>query len=318
MALFGEFRHNNSLEWEQMNEYYNPEDCLVVTASELSLASKDLQMAIMREWFFQSYEDPAQNTPHETKEGGYMYLCGGPYDAWDVLHDEFAELVSEVVIDKLVDALNDQSPEWAAAWTADDYDQSYIKAIIANTKFHDRFKSSMVDVMLILSTNIGASVEGKLCELLYVNVITSVETYLSDAFVQTLFSDEKHLRKYVETEHKFKHQSIRLSSIYSRMASLEGHVRSQLARTSWHNLKKASCRFSGVLSVDFPTGIKKIEKAVNTRHDLVHRNGKTIDGQTVAVSRPLLLELIGDVEEFAREIDAQLPIDVRINGIRAS
>jgi hypothetical protein len=35
----------------------------------------------MVEWFAANYEDPAESTPFYSEESGYMYLCGGPYDA---------------------------------------------------------------------------------------------------------------------------------------------------------------------------------------------------------------------------------------------
>ena len=40
-------------------------------------------------WFHEHYEDPAHKTPYETKEGGYQWIWGGPYDASEVLGDNF-------------------------------------------------------------------------------------------------------------------------------------------------------------------------------------------------------------------------------------
>jgi hypothetical protein len=44
----------------------------------------------MVEWFAQHYEDPAESTPYCSEEGGYMYLCGGPYDAREEIEARFA------------------------------------------------------------------------------------------------------------------------------------------------------------------------------------------------------------------------------------
>jgi hypothetical protein len=40
----------------------------------------------MVSWFFATYEDPANSTPYD---GGYVYLCGGPYDAREELEADF-------------------------------------------------------------------------------------------------------------------------------------------------------------------------------------------------------------------------------------
>lgn len=45
----------------------------------------------MKEWFLERYEDPAENCPYESKEGGYFYLHGGPYNAEEVLSTEFSD-----------------------------------------------------------------------------------------------------------------------------------------------------------------------------------------------------------------------------------
>jgi hypothetical protein len=44
----------------------------------------------MVEWFAKHYEDPAESTPYCSEEGGYMYLCGGPYDAREEIEAHFA------------------------------------------------------------------------------------------------------------------------------------------------------------------------------------------------------------------------------------
>lgn len=46
-------------------------------------------------WFLANYEDPAENTPYVSKEGGYQYIWGGPYDAGEALADEFPEAPEE-------------------------------------------------------------------------------------------------------------------------------------------------------------------------------------------------------------------------------
>ena len=46
---------------------------------------KAQKLEMMIEWFHQNYEDPAESTPYESAEGGYIWIWGGPYDARDEL-----------------------------------------------------------------------------------------------------------------------------------------------------------------------------------------------------------------------------------------
>ena len=41
----------------------------------------EAQKGVMKQWFFTLFEDPAQETLHDGREGGYQYIHGGPYDA---------------------------------------------------------------------------------------------------------------------------------------------------------------------------------------------------------------------------------------------
>ncbi|KKN53905.1 hypothetical protein LCGC14_0597600 [marine sediment metagenome] len=72
-------------------------------------------------WFRENFEDPAQNTPHNSQEGGYQYIWGGPYDARDQLSDFSPQIISEFgdeaevrLIDRAVDGVESEGlSDWA-------------------------------------------------------------------------------------------------------------------------------------------------------------------------------------------------------------
>jgi hypothetical protein len=79
--------------------------------------------------FAEHYEDPAAHTPYITAEGGYQYLCGGPYNARDEIENHFPKpahidlelwekivniVVDEIEADGVTDwakVIDDQEPE---------------------------------------------------------------------------------------------------------------------------------------------------------------------------------------------------------------
>jgi hypothetical protein len=53
-------------------------------------------------------------TPYNGQEGGFQYIHGGPYDARDELETEFADIVSQAVIDQAVEEVESEGIyEWA-------------------------------------------------------------------------------------------------------------------------------------------------------------------------------------------------------------
>jgi hypothetical protein len=74
------------------------------------------------EWFGGRYEDPAERTPYESAEGGYIWIWGGPHDAREVLSDNFP-YEDQRVIDAAVREIESSGiVDWAPAPSPSDYD----------------------------------------------------------------------------------------------------------------------------------------------------------------------------------------------------
>lgn len=56
----------------------------------------------IKNWFFDNYDDPVNLLPYESKEGGYIYIWGGPYELKDVINNRFYNDVDKEIIDKVI------------------------------------------------------------------------------------------------------------------------------------------------------------------------------------------------------------------------
>jgi hypothetical protein len=288
--------------WDEAMEHrISPEDLAELEPEE--------QRAYMRIWFYQNYEDPAERTPYESREGGYIYIWGGPYDAREELEGEFSGIVPDEVIDELVGELEHHCLEWTSAEKPEDYDQGVVDDIAGITSFHSNFQVAIGDIYELLETNVSATAEKALRRLLYVNVITAMETYLSDAFISTVVPDPKLMRRFVEINPTFRERKIKLSDVFKEMEQIEKLAKSDLRDIVWHNLKRIKPLYTGTLGVTFPEDVESLYKAIAVRHDLVHRNGKTKEGEEIEISKEAITDLIDEVEKFVGHIDAQLPKD---------
>jgi hypothetical protein len=95
--------------------YFSQDDFEVgLTRSQLKRASRELQIKYMRFWFAEHFEDPAEETPYSSEEGGYLYIWGGPYDAAEQLGDEFGDIIPEDRIQQVVNYVErDGIVDWA-------------------------------------------------------------------------------------------------------------------------------------------------------------------------------------------------------------
>ena len=75
--------------------------------------SPEKQIEEIKAWFYSKYEDPVENCPHETREGGYQFIWGGPYDTREEIEGEFGDKISESIINQVVSELEEQCTEWS-------------------------------------------------------------------------------------------------------------------------------------------------------------------------------------------------------------
>jgi hypothetical protein len=282
-----------------------------IESSEISLEdlkemSSEEQKETMRAWFLENYEDPAERTPYESREGGYIYIWGGPYDAGEEL-SIFYEYVQDNVIEELAHELSMDCPEWTEAEKPSDYENEYLELILSDNDFFKSFSESIEHIKAILEIDLNiATTKGHLLGLLYISVITAIETYLSDAFINTVINNEDNMRKFVKRNPEFTKKTFKLSEIYEKFENINNDVKSYLLTLLWHNLKKIKPMYKTTLDIGFPEDLDEIFTAINTRHDLVHRNGKNVEGEKIVISQQEVEELIINASQFIEFINNQI------------
>jgi hypothetical protein len=286
-------------------EYFSRDFEHSFSSLDLRDADPETQLEVMEAWFRQNFEDPAQQTPYESAEGGYQYIWGGPYDAKEELTHEFSGVVPDQVIERLAVRLERENPEWAPTSFREAYDDFIAEDISRITQFHHHFTGGVLDIEKLLETEVAESVASSLWRMLYVNVITVLETYLSDAFISTVMNDSTLMRRLIETTPEFQAEKVPLSDVFKALESIEQRARSHLVDTVWHNLERVKPMYRGTLGVAFPEA-GALFRAVLVRHDIVHRNGRTKSGDEIVITPEDVRTLISAVEEFVQDIDEQV------------
>jgi len=275
------------------------------TAKELKVADREIQLEAMEVWFFENFEDPANQTPYEGKEGGYIYIWGGPYDAREELEDQFSDIIPSDLIAELADKLSGICWDWAPIPKPDDYAINLAEEISEISDYYHNFTGYILDIKHLLKTPVDGTIDIYFYRLLYANVITALETYLSDAFIHTIFSEPEIKKRFVEALPKFREEKIRLSEIFKTYENIDNKIKEFLGNFTWHNLKRAKELYL-ILKIDFPENIAGLLTAIQNRHDIIHRNGKTKNGKEFILGRVGVENLIKDAENFVQHIDKQL------------
>lgn len=171
------------------------------------------------------------------------------------------------------------------------------------TTFYEVFSTAIEDTQSLI---VLAPDNNTLARLLYANVITAMETYLSDTFKKQVLTRESIRRRFVETNEVFK-EKITVQDIFRKLAGLSEELVRTIDMMSFHNLDKITGLYKAVLDTQFPSpNISDLKAAVENRHNIVHRNGKTPQGKSIDVSMEDVGTLIELVRSTVQHIDKQI------------
>lgn len=187
-----------------------------------------------------------------------------------------------------------------------DYFEDYSEIVESNTSFFDTFCIQMETNKRLFEISVLASdMKTTLNKLLFANIITCLETYLSDALINTVLGTEIYLKRFVENFKDYKDSSFKLCDIYKKIENLKKQVKEDLFALMYHNLPKIKAIYKTTLNIDFPNNIDDVMKKIYVRHHLVHRNGKDQDGNQIIITKDELNQTYDLIYNFVKEIDNQ-------------
>jgi hypothetical protein len=148
--------------------------------------------------------------------------------------------------------------------------------------------------------------------LLFGSIITSLEAYLGDAFKFFIFKHKKHFNSFLKN-HKFPEKKISWEKLGSE--DIDSYIRKKVQDTinniSFHNLKKVNKLYKDILNVDLPKNWSNFNDSIRKRHDIFHRNGKTIAGTTLEIEPSEISSLIRDAKNFISEMERILLTQIK-------
>lgn len=180
---------------------------------------------------------------------------------------------------------------------------------VSNTEFFQTFTEGLKNIQRLSKLEPSHHEQRQILNrLLYANVVTLMETFLSDAFVNIVLDNQEYTRRLVETTPKFIEGKFSKSNIFTLMENLEKDVTEYLLNeVTYHNIWIVEKMYKSVLNIRFPHDLLSLQKIIMRRHDIVHRNGKTIEGKTIVVSSEDVSSAIETVREFVSVVEKQLP-----------
>lgn len=162
---------------------------------------------------------------------------------------------------------------------------------IESTTQLEVYKKVARDVVLLLEMDHPKETQATLHNMLYAQVVTAVEAYLSGIFIHKVVNSAPLTRKLVESDPELAKRQFSLKEIFTQWENLKILVAKHLKDFIFHDIKKVKPMYKSVLGIDFGD-VSWLFRAVLIRHDCVHRNGFDKDGNQNEIDKKAITDLI--------------------------
>ncbi|MEC4988441.1 MAG: hypothetical protein SAJ37_06795 [Oscillatoria sp. PMC 1068.18] len=189
----------------------------------------------------------------------------------------------------------------------EDYvDEDQLDAILSNTEFYHTFSNEISSLRKLNSLSTGDfNAQRTLKRQIFISAVTCLETYLSDAFINTVLSNQTYLKSFFSSFKDFRDRRLGMNELFSYVDQAEEIAKKAMLEVIYHNLPKVSNMYKSTFDISFPN-FSEIQRDIVTRHDLVHRNGKTKEEKEISVDQSVVDRVICRIESFVNELDRML------------
>lgn len=188
----------------------------------------------------------------------------------------------------------------------DEYYEQQIDAILFNVHSLETFNREIGSIKELNKISLAdKAIEKTLKRQLLSGSITCLEDYLADKLITSVLNDEKLFRKFVRTFHGLRERKFQLNEILEKYDQLKDIVKKELLDVIYHDLPKVKGMFEDTFDIEFPP-IGDVAKIVTQRHDMIHRNGKTKEGNEIEINEKIICEVIEKVESLVHDLDVRI------------
>lgn len=241
----------------------------------------------------------------ESKDG-LMY-------SYTISFNPFDPVASRIILDKVrgIDKDNQVTLD-PYELSENEYYNEQFDLIITNKDYYDTFNRALLSAAKLNDVELenDDEITSILRRQTYIFVIGALEAFLSEALINLTDENIDYFRNFVETLSEFKEKKFPLSEIFVVQEELKESVKKVLLDINYHNLIKVKEMYQSTFKISFPD-IGFLLKSVKVRHDLVHRNGKTKQGEVVKIDKEALSNLIEKTSIFVDEIALKLGLQIK-------
>lgn len=285
------------------HEYFSTLYNCFTRIEDFQFLDEDRVIDLVLEWFYENYENPNEHCPID--QGEYLYIYGGPIRADEAIYEEFGGYVENDLLEKILNKIPERYDNLSLV---PDYKWS---DYTSNDPFYI-FKAHIDDIKrLSIIPNRNKDLHSKYLGLLFVNTLTTIETFLADTLIDMIYQDELCLARFIDSvmfnSKKAKNLQLREEYKNSPKKYFDKMV-SKINSITFHTAKNLNL-FTKILNIKISTYDSELIEFTDHRNNIVHRNGKAKNNTNLKDTQITLEQLnncISTIQKIVYEINDKL------------
>ena len=139
--------------------------------------------------------------------------------------------------------------------------------------------------------------------MLYSSIISALEAVFCDRISREIVRSDATIDRVFDNHHKFKSWKVPIAEIHKIYRSRNAIVLDHLNSIVWRRTQDVERVYEAALAERFDFRRAWLSEAIEKRHDIVHRNGRTKEGAILAISPHDFVTLHDKAEALVIELD---------------
>jgi len=176
-----------------------------------------------------------------------------------------------------------------------------------HSEFFLKFPEELANASTLLTLGSSEQHTDTLNKLVYAHAVTLMEALISSVVCKLVVSDKELLINLVAGYRKLSTRTISLKDVAEQPKLVESIVLTTLKELTLHNVGTVKEVLGAMFGKHMDSlEVSEIGRICNKRHDIVHRNGKTVDDQPIRLTTEEVKQAIRTIREFAEVLKSRI------------
>jgi hypothetical protein len=134
----------------------------------------------------------------------------------------------------------------------------------------------------------------------YAYAVTLLESFLGDTLKSIISENEVFLKNAISKLRIL--EKVKFTELIDTDLNIKSVVIKYVSEELFHNIPKVTVMYGQVLASEINIDIANVVSITKLRHDIVHRNGRNIDGSPINICAEDFMKAVKDIEKFANSL----------------